>query len=526
MKHLLYCSKCCFSLLILALFTLSGIPVVQAQQKARVNDTIKYISPVVVILKPGDTLKGRDSEHVKLVYVVTPDAQTTKIDALLTRKAVMVEGLIHQRGDATFGQHNGQYAFKLKEEPERHFLEMPKGGKDWILHEAGDFDHSLIRNVMAFHAQRQMGQWAPRTKYFEMFVITEPNLKVKADSAYYSRQLLKVVRNPQKYYYGVHINMEKIKVEHHRIDIGEFFYDTTTNALGACIIQMNQESNHYHNLPALTLTQRARVYEPKVGDISDAALNALKQWYLNTSGGGWGGNMQTLYINYAKANGCMTGSAPCYPCPSDSLNKLNVALWDQVRKTTDYQSMAVYFLMAELARDPDGYHKSTFMYKTADVGTTLGKVHGGPMWDKNKSFGNKVLSEQGLACGCKDSLPMVNYSDTFGWSYCMSSLSQAPVWWETLLLDTQFCKVVKDTWSAYRAPGGIFADQALVQFVEQQATYLKQSGAAQRHYTRWPSAYKFKTEVDNLEYYLGARLKWMDANLDALLLKTSGYVAK
>lgn len=514
-------TRCCMMFLFY-LFTVS-VSTAQNTPLPKAPKPATYISPVVMILQPGDKLAGRNVKKVRLVYVVTPDTQTVSLTTLTGKGAVQVEGEIHQRGDATFGQPNGQYALKLKQEPSRHFLGMPKGGKDWILHEAGDYDYSLIRNVMAFHAQRQMGQWAPRTRYFEMFVITEPNPKVKADAAYYSRQLKKVVSDPQKYYYGVHINMEKIKVEHHRIDIGKFFNDTTTGNLGSFILQMNQASSEYFDLSSLALTQKARVYEPKKKDLSVQDSVAMNSWYLNTSGGGWGGNMQSLYLNYALAKGCMTGNAPCYPCPSDSLNKVNAQLWNQVRKTTDYQSMAVYFLMAELARDPDGYHKSTFMYKTADVGNTPGKVHGGPMWDKNKSFGNPVLNEQSSVCGCKDSLPIVSYSDPHGWSYCMSALSQAPVWWETLLLDTLFCKVVKDTWSAYRASGGIFADHTLVQFVNQQATYLKQSGAAQRHYARWPSAHNFNKQVDTLNYYLNARLKWMDANLDALLLKTSGY---
>ena len=90
-------------------------------------------------------------------------------------------------------------------------------------------------------------------------------------------------------------------------------------------------------------------------------------------------------------------SSSCYGCTDAA------CFFNKLKETTDIQSFVEYFLLNELVKDPDGYHKSTFMYKTADTcsspsfvpGDTCsdadivpGKVFAGPLWDKNKSYGN------------------------------------------------------------------------------------------------------------------------------------------
>jgi len=483
--------------------------------------TPQYINPVVAIVEPGHKLKGRDPVKVRLVYMLTQGNKTVSLTTLQSGKAVTLDCVMHQRGDATFGSKNGQFAVKLDETPENsHFMGMPHGGSDWIFHEAGVYDESLLRNVMAFHAQRQMGQWAPRTLYFEMFVIESK--KGVADSLFYATQLQAVINNPQLYYMGVHVNMEKIMAHKHRIDIPKFEYKDSL--LGGLVVQMNQEApGEYDNFPSLVLTQQARLYEPKKGKINSADSLAIMNWYVNTANNsGWGNNMQNQYLAYAIP--CANGKAPCYPCPNDNIDSVQQPLWQSIRSQTDYQSFAVYFILAELARDPDGYHKSTFMYKTPDAPGKPGKMHAGPLWDKNKSFGNTVLSEFSTPCGCSQSVTDTSYyADTTGWSYCMSGLSQAPVWWEVLMLDTAFCNTVKSTWKQYRSPGGILADSVLVNFVNSQAAYLTTTGARQRHYDKW-KGYRFSFDQNRtqLTIYLEKRLWWMDNHLDQLLSKTSG----
>lgn len=483
------------------------------------TDTTKYINPVVAIVEPGHKLNGREHKKVRLVYFLTPGNRTVSLTSLLRPNAVTLDCKMHQRGDATFGSKNGQYAVKLDETPQNgHFMGMPYGGKDWIFHEAGVYDESLLRNVMAFHAQRQMGQWAPRTLYFEMFVIESKT--GTGDSTYYANQLRAVINNPKAYYMGIHVNMEKIMAHKHRIDIPKFKYKDSL--VGGLVVQMNQAApGEYDNFSSLVLTQPVRLYEPKQDELNSTDSLAIMNWYLNSANNtGWGNNMQNQYLAYAIP--CANGGAPCYPCPNDSINNLQKALWQTIRSQTDYQSFAVYFILAELARDPDGYHKSTFMYKTPDALGKPGKMHAGPLWDKNKSFGNTVLNEWSTPCGCNQT-DTSYYADTTGWSYCMSSLSQSPVWWEVLMLDTAFCNTVKSTWKQYRSPGGILADSVLVNFVNTQAAYLTSTGAQQRHYSKWKGyQFSFDQNKTQLNTYLEKRLWWMDNHLNQLLSRTSG----
>ena len=65
---------------------------------------------------------------------------------------------------------------------------------DWVLH--GPYsDKSLIRNILAYHFSREMGQYASRTKLCELFI--------------------------NDTYSGVYVLMEKIKRDTFRLDIGK-----------------------------------------------------------------------------------------------------------------------------------------------------------------------------------------------------------------------------------------------------------------------------------------------------------------
>lgn len=179
----------------------------------------------------------------------------------------------------------------------------------------------------------------------------------------------------------------------------------------------------------------------------------------------------------------------------------NGPTWDAIRATTDYPSFAVYFVLNEMAFDPDGYHKSTFMFKTADQPGTPGKMHGGPLWDKNKSYGNGYSPD---------------FDQTDKWLFQMANGGQSPVWWHVLVTDPELGREVMALWKAHAGPSGVLSSSAIDAFLDEQVTRLKSTGALERNNVMMGIT-DHEQAVAKLKRYVAARLSWMGDNLAALL---------
>jgi hypothetical protein len=490
-------------------------------------DTLKqYINPVVAIVASGQNLQD-SSCSVKLYYFNTKGNNTVLLDSLKSGK----NGLsvkMHVRGRSTRNVSKQQFEVELdsidkKELKPNHFMDMKYGGSHWVFNDAGAFDLTLMRNSLAFITQQEMGQWAPRNKYFELFIIEAPTTDTLNDSTFFKSQLVKVIANPEKYYNGVYLLMEKIKAEKHRIDIKK--YDLSKGQTDF-ILQLNPAESKYKQFANVVLTSQVELYEPKADELAKSknkgGWDSINNWYANK----WVSNHSFIYTTYASVPSCpkLKATKGIYiPCPNDSLDKVPAmeAAFKNMRATTDYNSFAIYFLLNELARDPDGYHRSTFMYQKNE------KMYAGPLWDKNKSFGNTNAggNETGKGC-CADTSTTYDYYDTSGWSYCMNELSQSPVWWESLLLDPSFCRVVQNTWKVNRTKKGILVYENLIKKIASVSSHLTKTDAVNRNANKWyPKAYNFASEVEIMETYLKARLEWMDQNLNQLLKDRSGYTS-
>lgn len=478
-----------------------------------------YLNPVIAVVQPGQNIYD-SAVNVQLYYITDEnDVQITLDSVQKGSKGVQVS--MHIRGQSTRGDvTKPQYAVKVTHKKKLggngHFMDMKHGGKHWVFNDAGVVDQTLTRNVMAFHAQRSMGQWAPRTKYFEFFLVQDT---ADTDTTnYYSTRVGDVVSDPSGYYKGVYVNMEKIHVEKHRVDVGKFFLTDTT--MGGFLMQLNvPEPSKYKQFPNITLTSQVELYDPKADAITENQWSHIKEWYTSD----WGQDMSSLYVAYASQSGCkkIPKGGIWIPCPSNQLDTQFKTTWDRIRATTNYPSFAVYFILDELAKDPDGYHRSTFMYRTKDTSSVSpGQVHGGPLWDKNKSFGNIHQPYTGKSC-IQDTAQA--YYSPDGWCYCMNYLGQSPVWWNTLLLDSAFCQTVSDTWNTHHQKGQILATDSLSNYIKQQHTLLESSGALTRNnslVSLTPGEYK--VQLDSLTDYMDRRIKWMDNNLDAWLTERCG----
>lgn len=470
--------------------------------------TTNYMFPAVVITPTSDVTEPDGSlAHPRVYYLGANQGGTFPFGqspGAFAAAAAHASIKMHVRGGSTRTNLKHQYSVKVKgtTSDDNPFMQMPYGGKDWVFNAPGVVDLTYIRNVLTFSLQNAMGQWAPRTKYFEMFQAPEVTVASWKNVDDYFNQVLSLVENsPATYYFGLYINFEHINHEPNRVPLTSVDPKNGGTVPGF-IMQLNGtvDTTKFVALNANgspPLTQPVEIYIPERDYFAKHAsyVTVCQNWYFEDASSGWASNFAALY-----------------PKPTGTLD------FTAIRASTDYASFATYFLLNELAQDPDGYHRSTYMFKQPDNGTTPGVVFAGPLWDKNKSYGNPNVSYSVTG----DNGQTVHYQAGDGWSYDFQSGAQSSVWWHVLLYDTQFCQQVYTLWQTYYAT--VLAPDSLRSAVTKTAATLVEVGAPARDIARWGwSNDDYATQVKALSKYLNAQTKWINANLAALLAAKSGF---
>jgi hypothetical protein len=112
-------------------------------------------------------------------------------------------GLINLRGRASMRYPKRSYTLKTVDELEdpwtTSILGMPKES-DWILY-APYPDKTLVRDVLAYELSNQIGRWAPRTRFVELFLSESGDRISRRD------------------YMGVYVFEEKIKRDKNRVNV-------------------------------------------------------------------------------------------------------------------------------------------------------------------------------------------------------------------------------------------------------------------------------------------------------------------
>jgi hypothetical protein len=332
-------------------------------------------------------------------------------------------------------------------------LDMP-ADNDWILY--GPYpDKTLIRNVMTFHIFREMGHYASNTRYCELLINDE--------------------------YKGIYILMEKIKRNPARVNV---------TALDSLSISGIELTGGYvfkvDKTTGTTVETFVSAYNPEVlfqyHDPGPDELHSIQKSYLQS------------YVSEFE----------------DVLNGPDFAdINTGYHSLIDKESFFDFFIMEELGRTVDGYRSSSFLHKDRD-NIWDGKIHAGPIWDFNLSYGNADYCDA---------------DQVTGWQYefddiCPSFTSSIPFWWEKLLTDSTYSNGLKCRWEFLRK-GPLHID-TLHNFIDSLANKL--ADARIRNFQQWPiiGVYvnwngfvgnTYQEDVDFLKWYLENRIAWMDTNL-------------
>ena len=183
--------------------------------------------------------------------------------------------------------------------------------------------------------------------------------------------------------------------------------------------------------------------------------------------------------------------------------------WDKVfDDRLDLASAVDFFIVQELARNPDGFRLSSGIYIPPK-----GKIYFGPPWDFNIAFGNDK-DENGV--------------QTDGWRS-----KEKGIWFQVLFNHPQFCNALKTRWTEARRTGAISND-TIFGIIDQHAAVMEPLAA--ENFTKWPSLglelwpnpYWLKTwegERDALKSWISLRTQWLDKAIAQLTCQAAGKIA-
>ena len=209
---------------------------------------------------------------------------------------------------------------------------------DWVL-SAPYSDKTLIRNTLAYELANQMGFYAPRNKFIELFINEREDLLIEGG------------------YKGVYTLIEKIKRDKDRVNIERLNPDDI-DISGGYIIEMNP-LKRIKKYESYFITQMGTAFIIKYPN-KEKITSMQKEWI-------------TDYINDFENS-----------LYSNNFNDIN----EGYKKYINIDSFIDYIILNELFQNIDVFWAGTFLYKDKED-----KISIGPIWDFDASSGNHVFRE-------------------------------------------------------------------------------------------------------------------------------------
>ena len=278
----------------------------------------------------GDT-RGDDFQ-LNLLTVYEPDPQTRRTD--LTREPTLVHQVgLRKRGSSTVTRPKAPYAMEFwnesNEDVRQPLLGMP-ADSDWVLTGPLEFDRAFIRNTLANELSRQMGRYAARTRFVELFY-NQDGQGISDDE-----------------YRGLYVLSERIKRGEDRVDLQRLTPrdNSEPKVSGGWILKRDRPGPGEDGFEAGGL--RIQFVDPKEDDVTPEQHDWI-----------------TDRINRMARSLRNPDPATGYP------------------SIIDIDSWIDHHLLRVLTMEVDALSVSTFFYMDRD-----GKIHFGPIWDNDRSMGS------------------------------------------------------------------------------------------------------------------------------------------
>ncbi|MCM1990222.1 CotH kinase family protein [Oceanirhabdus seepicola] len=295
--------------------------------------------PVIVIDTNGVKINGTEKINGTMKFYNSDNELNYRIDepAFTSNIGIKIRG----RSSRKFPKK--QYSLELRDEQgtekEKKILGMSKDS-DWVLNAPFE-DKSLIRNYMAYNISGKIMNYAPGSKFCEVYLLDDGSSEIE-----------------EKHYKGLYLMIEKIKRGNDRVDIlpsqddkGEtsFIVAKDQPKEGDIVIQTYGKEIYIYDYGIVG------IYPNR--DITDNQIDYISKTISEFE--------RVLY--------------------SDKYDVVGEGYGEHI----DVDSFVDYFIINEFFNNTDAGIFSTYIYK--DYGE---KIKAGPVWDFNISMGNSnLLSE-------------------------------------------------------------------------------------------------------------------------------------
>lgn len=424
----------------------------------------------------GGSVTGFDSNLPIIILSefdqeIVPDfrspAYITVIDNQETGRASLTSGpdfqtlvMANKRGSSSLTFPKNMFSFHMVDEDGTNLSESLLGmpaEHNWILY-APYTDATLMRNVVSYHLSEQLGWYAPRTRFVELYLHSGDGPLT------------------EEHYHGVYVLTERIKWDENRVDITNITPDDNSEPeiSGGYIIKKDRLQGE-----AGFRTRRGThlgFVRPREAD----ATAEQEQWISN-------------YISDFES----ALFASNFTDPTTGYEAY-----------IDVDSFIDHFLITELLKEIDGYRLSTFMYK--DRGE---KLVMGPLWDFNLSLGIADYHEGWRTNGWYYPVPRRN-NDCFAGCGIID-------WYERLMEDESYWEKTRDRWWELRQHQfskdhlSSMIDQNAELLDEAQSRNFERWPNSLGSYV-WPNWYvgnSYSDEVNWMKDWLMARVDWIDSQM-------------
>ncbi len=327
---------------------------------------------------------------------------------------------------------------------------------DWILYGAYS-DKTLLRNNLTYELARQMGHYATKSKYCELFINSN--------------------------YEGVYMLTEKIKRDKNRVNIDEFSNDNPLS--GGYIIKIDkltespQDASWCSNFTTFNNDAVCFQYHyPKANDITINQKGYIEN-FMN--------EVNSLIINLSK-------------------NQTNINSIEKI----DFISFIDYLIISELSKDVDAYRISVFLHKDSELNN--GKIKMGPVWDYNLSFGNVDFCQSSNTTGwvleqetsCRTSIPSIWYDLLQNDSFRDSLIIR----WGELRNNTL---TFENIFNHIDSVGNYLNDA-------QNRNFERWDILGEWVWPNYQLGLTYQDELDFLKYWIYNRIVWIDQNINKMRL--------
>ena len=226
--------------------------------------------PYLIVETFGDGVPGRGSDFGDIfVALIEPNADGRA--RLNSQFDLTTRAGIHVRGSSSAGFSKKQYRVEFwdeqNEDQKQEVLGLPKEA-DWIFYGPSQYDRVFISNPLMFDLSNQMGRYATRTRWVEMYLNSNGGQLNSSD------------------YVGLYAITETIEEGEDRVDVGELSTGAGGVPVEGGFIWKNDRGSAYVDPDAPTSAQR-RYIDGWIDDLERSAAAANR------------GNPETGFARYA-----------------------------------------------------------------------------------------------------------------------------------------------------------------------------------------------------------------------------------